>query len=73
MKNVFISDFGPIELSAKTMEYLGFIDPDWLALINSKPRGKKKQEAKRRIDEVMTAIRVCASIEWQSGGVLETF
>ena len=40
MKNVFISDFGPIELSAKTMDYLGFIDPEWLAILNSKPRAK---------------------------------
>lgn len=74
MTYVYVSAFGPVMLSKKTLKYLEeAIGNEWVAVLNSKPRSKKKREEKELIEKVMSAVETCARIEWNDGGVLEGF
>lgn len=73
MNGFYLTDHGHVFISDKTAAYLRSVSPDWEKLANTKPRSKAGKEAKARIEDVFTAIRVCAAIEWHSGGELRTF
>lgn len=73
MSGVYVTDFGPVVISNRTRIYLLWISPEWEKLANSKPRSKAGKAAKAKIEEVFSAIRTCAAIEWYSGGKLEVF
>ena len=70
----YVTDFGVLELSDKTTAWLDRNCPDW-----SKPekfeegRSKKAERARDTYRKFEHAVRICAWIEWESGGLLERF
>ncbi len=62
--HLYITDFGVVSLSAKTVEYLDSITPEWRLMVD-KPAKTRRDRAKFRlrqralVNELFAALRTC--------------
>lgn len=72
--DIIMTDFGPVEISERSLAWLNSISPEWREILrNKRPRGKHAGLVRNTVQRFVTAVNVAAEIERFSGGELKEF
>lgn len=71
---VIMTDYGPVPLSKKTLNYLSSLDENWSKVAaNKRRRGKHARHVRQKLLDVENAACTLATIIFCDGGLLKEF
>ena len=71
---IYMTDYGQVRLSEKTLAWLASLDENWHAISTSRRyRSKHAQRVRERVQQMESAIGLMAEISYMNDEPLDTF